>query len=76
MGYHASIKWVGNKDTEKSMIYVIKRALVQAKIPALKEPSNLSQSGGKRPEGLTLTSWKNGRALIWDVTIADTVSPM
>ena len=52
---------------------LIKRALVQAKIPALKEPSNLSRSDGKRPDGLTLTSWNNGKFLIWDVTIADTV---
>ena len=27
----------------------------------------------KRPDGLTLTTWKNGKNLIWDVTVADTV---
>ena len=28
---------------------------------------------GKRPDGLTLTTWKNGKTLIWDVTVADTL---
>ena len=50
----------------------MKRALVQAKIPAVNEPSNLIRSDGKRPDGLTLTTWKYGRNLIWDVTVADT----
>ena len=52
---------------------LLKWALVQAKIPAINEPSNLSRKDGKRPDGLTLTTWKNGKNLIWDVTVADTV---
>jgi hypothetical protein len=51
---------------------IIKRALVQAKIPAVNEPSGLSRADGKRPDGLTLTTWKTGKCLIWDVTVADT----
>ena len=51
---------------------LLKRALVQAKIPAVNEP-NLSRSDGKRTDGLTLTTWKSGRNLIWDVTVADTL---
>ena len=39
----------------------------------MKEPSSLSRTDGKRPDGLTLTTWKEGKCLIWDVTIADTV---
>ena len=52
---------------------LLKRALVQAKIPAITEPSNLSRQDGKRPDGLTLTTWKNGKCLKWDTTVADTV---
>ena len=52
---------------------LIKRALVQAKILAVNEPSGLSRSDGKRPDGLTLTTWKFGKCLIWDVTVADTI---
>ena len=27
----------------------------------------------KRPDGLTYTTWKNGKCLIWDFTCADTL---
>ena len=52
---------------------LVKRALVQAKIPATTEPAGLSRSDGKRPDGLTLTTWKEGKCLIWDATVADTL---
>ena len=52
---------------------LLKRVLVQARIPAITEPPNLSRSDGKRPDGLTLTTWKSGKNLIWDVTVADTL---
>ena len=52
---------------------LLKRALVQAKIPTVNEPSNLSRSDGKKPDGLTLTTWKNGKCLIWDTTVADSL---
>ena len=42
---------------------LIKRALVQAKIPAVTEPHGLSRKDEKRPDGLTLTSWKQGKCL-------------
>ena len=32
---------------------LIQRALVQARIPARLEPSNLSRTDGKRPDGIT-----------------------
>ena len=38
------------------------------------EPVGLSRSGdGKRPDGLTLPTWSNGKCLIWDFTCADTL---
>ena len=52
---------------------IVKRALVQAKIPATTEPAGLSRSDGKRPDGLTLSTWKEGKCLIWDATVADTL---
>ena len=42
---------------------LLKRALVQAKIPAVNEP-NLSRSDGKRTDGLTLTTWKSQGILL------------
>merc|ERR1712020_54115 len=52
---------------------LLKRALVQAKIPATTEPVGLSRKDGKRPDGLTLVTWKKGKCLLWDFTCADTV---
>ena len=43
-------------------------------IPAAKEPSGLLRSDGKRPDGLTLIPWKNGRCVTWDVTVTDTLA--
>ena len=43
-------------------------------MPTVKEPSGLSRSDGKRPDGLTLIPWSGGKSLIWDVTIADTLA--
>ena len=53
---------------------IIWRALKRAGVPSTKEPSGLSRTDGKRPDGLTLIPWQNGRSLIWDVTIADTLA--
>ena len=53
---------------------LIWRALQRAGVPSSKEPSGLSRTDGKRPDGLTLIPWQNGKTLIWDVTVADTLA--
>ena len=30
---------------------------------------------GKRPDGITLVPWKNGKLLVWDTTCPDTFAP-
>ena len=50
------------------------RSLTRAKIPATREPAGLLRSDGKRPDGLTLIPWLEGRCLVWDVTVADTTA--
>jgi hypothetical protein len=53
---------------------LLKRGLDQAKLPSTLEPISLSRkSDKKRPDGLTYTTWKNGKCLIWDFTCADTL---
>ena len=53
---------------------LIKRGLDQAKITSTLEPLGLSREGdGRRPDGLTLTTWTEGKCLIWDFTCADTL---
>ena len=38
------------------------------------EPTGLSRSDGKRPDGLTLVPWSAGKSIIWDVTVVDTLA--
>ena len=64
---------MGRKSRHDQINNLIKRALVQAKIPATTEPIGLSRSDSKKPDGLTLTTWKTGKCLIWDYTCADTL---
>ena len=50
------------------------RALTKAGIPSVKEPSGLSRTDGKRPDGLTQVPWAGGKSLLWDVTVTDTLA--
>ena len=49
-------------------------ALTKAGIPSVKEPSGLSRTDGKRPDGLTQVPWAGGKSLLWDVTVTDTLA--
>lgn len=51
---------------------IIHRALSSARIPSRLEPSGLFRSDGKRPDGITVVPWKNGKLLVWDATCPDT----
>ena len=52
---------------------LIRRSLSKAGFPAIKEPQGLLRTNGKRPEGLTLKPWRDGRCATWDFTVTDTV---
>ncbi len=54
---------------------VIKRTLSSLGAPCHLEPSGISRVDGKRPDGLSMLPWKNGKALIWDFTCPDTLAP-
>ena len=54
---------------------LIKRALASAQIPAIREPPGLVRTDLKRPDGLTLYPWSNGKSLCWDFTCSDTMAP-
>ena len=53
---------------------IVLHSLTRTKIPATREPAGLLRSDGKRPDGLTLIPWREGRCLVWDVTVADTTA--
>ena len=44
-------------------------------MPSRLEPNGLYRSEGKRPDGMSLAPWKNGKCLIWDATCPDTYAP-
>jgi hypothetical protein len=54
---------------------IIHRSLTAARVPCQVEPQGLSRNDGKRPDGVTLLLWRNGRPLIWDATCSDTFAP-
>ena len=54
---------------------LIKRALGSAQVPAIREPPGLVRSDFKRPDGLTLYPWSQGKSLVWDFTCSDTLAP-
>lgn len=49
-------------------------ALSKADIPAVKEPSGLLRTDGKRPDGVTQLPWRSGKCVTWDVTVIDTLA--
>ena len=51
---------------------IIVRTMSAAGIPARLEPPGLSRSDGKRPDGMSLVPWGQGRPLVWDATCPDT----
>jgi len=54
--HHALNKWIA-------------RSFLSAGVPVVKKPTGLSRSDGKRPDGLSVVPWQNGKALCWDVTV-------
>ena len=67
---------MNNNDDNDDDDYIIARCLSSAGVPVSKEPSGLSRSDGKRPDGLTLIPWRAGRSLIWDVTVSCTTTDL
>ena len=49
---------------------IILRALNSAGIPSQAEPSGLSRTDGKRPDGVSLIPWSHGKSVVWDFTCA------
>ena len=67
-------KSAGRHTRHNAVNDLIKRALASAEIPSLLEPKSLSRDDGKRPDGLTVLPWANGRCMVWDFTCPDTLA--
>ena len=65
---------IGRHPRHSQVNDIVKRALGLAEIPARREPTGLCRKDGKRPDGLTLFPYKQGKCLLWDATIVDTLA--
>ena len=65
-------KSVGRHYRHSAINDILHRALSSAKVPSRLEPTGLTRSDGKRPDGVTMIPWKNGKLLVWDATCPDT----
>ena len=54
---------------------IICRFLVSAGVRSHLEPGGLCRSDGKRPDGVSIIPWKDGKPIIWDATCPDTYAP-
>ena len=52
---------------------IVRRSLPFADMHVVREPPGLDHNDGKRPDGLTIFSSKDGKLLVWDVTCVDTL---
>ena len=62
----------GRLPRHSSLNDIIKRSLEQAGTPAWLEPVGLDRRDGRRPDGITVFPFSNGRSLAWDATCCDT----
>ncbi|GAV08577.1 hypothetical protein RvY_18243 [Ramazzottius varieornatus] len=53
---------------------MIHRALTSCQVHNIREPNGLLRDDGRRPDGLKLVPWCQGKALAWDVTVVDTLA--
>jgi len=51
---------------------VVRRALQKAGLPSTLEPTGMDRGDGRRPDGITVYPFKNGKSLVWDCTCVDT----
>ena len=64
----------GRHSRHSSLNEVVKRALGSIGVPTVLEPRDLTRTDGKRPDGKSLIPWSNGKPLVWDVTVTDTLA--
>ena len=58
----------GKHSRHASINDITYRACCRADIPAVKEPTGLTRTDGKRPDGSTLVPWSVGKCVIWEIT--------
>ena len=72
-GLHGLSCWMsqGRIPRHQMLNNIIYHSLASANIPSRLEPSGLHRADGKRPDGVTLIPWTEGKFLVWDSTCVD-----
>ena len=76
LGHHglSCLKSAGRLPRHAHINDIIKRSLAAAGIPSILEPAGLDRGNGKRPDGITVFPYQQGKSLCWDATVSDTFS--
>ena len=76
-GLHGLSCWrsQGRRARHSELNQIIHRSLAAIQVPSTLEPRGLYRSDGRRPDGLSLIPWSQGRSLVWDATCRDTFAP-
>ena len=69
-GYHAlTCRFsAGRIPRHTALNDIVRRALKSAGVPTLLEPQGIDRGDGKRPDGISLYPFSQGRSLVWDAT--------
>ena len=71
-GLHGRSCWSqGRYQRHAAVNDLLKRWLASAKIRSLLEPTGITRSDGRRPNGISVRPWRNGQTLVWDATCPD-----
>ena len=75
-GWHglSCFKSAGRFSRDSNLNALIKQSLSSTHIPSVLEPRHLYRTDQKRPDGLTLVPWADGKQLLWDVTVVDSLA--
>ena len=74
LGLHglSCLKSAGRHPRHAHLNDVVRRSLASAGFPAATEPVGLDRGDGRRPDGLTVFPFREGKCLTWDATCVDT----
>ena len=77
LGHHglSCAKSAGRNGRHMAINQLVRRALVSAGVPSVLEPPGLVLDDGRRPDGMTQVQFHLGKAMVWDVTVVDTMCP-
>ena len=76
-GWHAlsCLKSAGRFSRHSNLNALIKQSLSSTHIQSVLEPRHLYRTDQKRPDCLTLVPWADGKQLLWNVTVVDSLAP-